>query len=406
MKLSDFAIRKAKPEARPYKLSDGWGLYVLVQPNGAKLWRLKYRFSGKEKLLSFGSYPATTLAAARRRRDEARQLLAEGTDPSEKKKLDRLAEAVRANNTFGAIAAELLGNKEANNAAHATMSKNRWLLEHLAAPLTNRPIAEITAVEILHLLKQIEKSGRRETARRLRGAIGSVFRYAVVTLRATGDPTAVLQGALLAPKVKHHAAITDERELGGLLRTIDDYDGWPTLGAALKFCALTFARPGEVRGALRKEFDFDKAVWHVSPERTKMRRQHDVPLSRQAIEVLRDVWPLSDHGELVFPSIRSNRKPLSEAALNSALRRMGYSKYEMTAHGFRSTASTILNARGFNPDVIEAALGHQDQDEMRRIYNRAKYWPERIKLMQDWADLLDEFRRGSAGVRQPSLVAL
>jgi integrase len=392
MKLSDFAIRKAKPDVKPYKLSDGWGLYVLVQPSGAKLWRLKYRFGGKEKLLAFGSYPATTLAAARRRRDEARRLLAEGTDPSAQKKLDMLAEAASATNTFGAVAAELLGNKAANDAASTTMSKNRWLLEHLAGPLSNRPIAEITAVEILHLLKQVEKSGRRETARRLRGAIGSVFRYAVVTLRATGDPTAVLQGALLAPKVRHHAAITDEKELGGLLRAIDEYDGWPTLAAALKFSALTFARPGEVRGALRREFDFEKAVWHISSERTKMRRQHDVPLSRQAIEVLQDIWPLSEYSELVFGSIRSNRKPLSEVAMNSALRRMGYSKDEMTAHGFRSTASTILNSRGHNPDVIEAALGHQDQDEIRRTYNRAKYWPERVKLMQDWANLLDSFR--------------
>lgn len=297
-----------------------------------------------------------------------------------------------AKNTFGVIAAELLGNKEANEAASATMSKNRWLLEKLAAPLANRPIAEVTPVEILHLLKQVEKSGRRETARRLRGVIGSVFRYAIVTLRATSDPTAVLQGALLPPKVKHHAAIIDEKELGGLLRAIDDYDGWPTLAAALKFSALTFARPGEVRGALRREFDFGRAVWHISAERTKMRRQHDVPLSLQAIELLQDIWPLSEHGELVFSSIRSTRRPLSEAALNSGLRRMGYSKDEMTAHGFRSTASTILNSRGHNPDVIEAALGHQDQDEMRRIYNRAKYWAERVKLMQDWADLLDSFR--------------
>jgi integrase len=394
--LSDFAIRKAKPEGKPYKLSDSGGLYALVSPSGSKLWRLKYRFGGKEKVLSFGAYPIVSLATARRKRDEAKQLLAEGIDPSAKRKLDEIVAETTAKNTFGVVAGELLGNKEANEAASATMSKNRWLLEKVAAPLANRPIAEITAVEILHLLKGVEKTGRRETARRLRGVIGSVFRYAIVTLRATGDPTAVLQGALLPPKVKHHAAITDEKELGGLLRAIDDYDGWPTLAAAMKFCALTFARPGEVRGALRKEFDFAKAVWRISAERTKMRRQHDVPLSRQAIEVLQDIWPLSEYGQLVFSSIRSNRRPLSEAALNSALRRMGYSKEEMTAHGFRSTASTILNSRGQNPDVIEAALGHQDQDEMRRIYNRAKYWAERVKLMQDWADLLDSFRE--AGV--------
>ncbi len=396
MKLSDFSIRKAKPSEKPFKLSDGGGLYVHVQPNGAKLWRLKYRFGGKEKLLSFGSYPATSLAGARRRREEAKQQLAEGTDPSAQKKLDKIAEVASANNTFGAIAAEFLAFKEASDAASATMSKNRWLLEDLAAPLSKRPISEITAAEILHLLKHVEKSGRRESARRLRGVMGSVFRYAIVNLRGvTADPTMALQGALLAPKVKHHAAIIDEKELGGLLRSIDEYDGWPTLAAALKFSALTFARPGEVRGALRREFDFEKAVWHISADRTKMRRQHEVPLSRQAIEVLQDIWPLSEYGELVFSSIRSTRRPLSEAALNSALRRMGYGKDEMTAHGFRSTASTILNTRGHNPDVIEAALGHQDEDEVRRIYNRAKYWPERVKLMQDWADLLDSFRAAS-----------
>lgn len=392
MSLTDFAIRKAKPQAKPFKLADGGGLHLVVQPNGSKLWRLKYRFAGKEKLLSFGPYPVTTLVEARRKRDEAKRLLANGTDPSAQKRQDKIAAGTAARNTFGAIAAEVLANKEANDAASSTLDKNRWLLEDLAAPLADRPITDITAAEILDLLKRIEKSGRRETARRLRGVIGSVFRYAMVTLRATSDPTLALQGALLAPKVNHRAAITDEKEVGGLLRAIDGYDGWPTLKAALQFTALTFARPGEVRGAVRKEFDFEKAVWRIAPERMKMRRPHEVPLSRQAIAVLEDIWPLSEYGELVFPSIRSNRKPLSENAFNSALRRMGYEQDEMTAHGFRATASTILNSRGVNPDVIEAALGHQDEDEIRRAYNRAKYWPERVKLMQDWAELLDGFR--------------
>lgn len=234
----------------------------------------------------------------------------------------------------------MLANKEANEAASSTLSKNRWLLENLAAPLSSRPIAEITAAEILDLFKRIETSGRRETARRLRGLIGSVFRYAIVTLRATGDPTLAIHGALLAPKVQHRAAITDEKKIGELMRAIDEYDGWHTLRAALKFTALTFARPGEVRDAFRKEFDFKNAVWHISPKRTKMRRPHEVPLSPQAIAVVQDVWSLSDHNELVFASIRSVRKPLSENAMNSALRRMGFTQDEMTAHGFRSSAST------------------------------------------------------------------
>lgn len=395
MRLSDLAIRKAKPREKPFKLADGGGLHLFVTSNGAKLWRLKYRFAGKEKLLSLGPYPATPLAAARRKRDEARQLLAQGTDPAVQKKLDKIAAVTAANNTFGAVAREVLSNKEQSGAAEATMAKNRWLLEQLAAPLADRPIAQVSAAEILHLLKHVEKTGRRETARRLRGTISGVFRYAIVTLRANSDPTMATHGALLAPKVQHRAAIIDEQQLGGLMRAIDGFDGWPSLRAALQFLALTFARPGEVRGATRNEFDLRNAVWRIAPERTKMRQPHDIALSRQAIRVLEDAWPLSEYSGLVFPSIRSNRKPLSENAFNAALRRMGYAQNEMTAHGFRSSASTILNSRGYNPDVIEAALGHRDENEVRRVYNRAKYWPERVKLMQDWADLLDSLKSGA-----------
>ena len=260
-----------------------------------------------------------------------------------------------------------------------------------------RPITAITPAEILVLLQRIEKTGRRETARRLRGTIGSVFRLAIVTLRATNDPTFALRGALLRPNVQHRAAITDERELGALMRSIDEYDGWPTLRAALQLVALTMMRPGDVRHMCRSEIVFPKAVWHIPAERMKMRRPHDVPLSDQALTVLRGIWELSD-GQLVLPSIRSFSKPLSENALNSALRRMGYAQDEMTAHGFRSSASTILNERGCDPDVIEAALAHEDEDNVRRAYNRAKYWPQRVKLLQEWADLLDEFKsKTSAG---------
>jgi hypothetical protein len=260
MHLSHFAITKAKPKDKAYRLSDGAGLYLHIEPGGSKLWRFRYRFAGRENMLAFGPYPAVSLGDARDRRDEARKLLAAGTDPSAKRKQDKREAATKNANTFGAIADEVLANKEANEAAGSTMNKNRWLLKDLAAPLAGRPVAEITAAEILDLLKRIEKTGRRETARRLRGAIGSVFRYAIVTLRATSDPTLALRGALLTPKVNHRAAIVDEKELGGLLRVIDGYDGWPSLKAGLQFIALTFARPGEVRGAKRTEFDFDKAV--------------------------------------------------------------------------------------------------------------------------------------------------
>jgi integrase len=392
MPLSHFDIQNAKPAAKPYKLADGGGLFLLMQPNGSKLWRLKYRHLGVERALSFGPYPTVSLAEARTKREDAKKLMSEGVDPSVQKKLDRIAAETAARNTFGLIAAEFIANLEANGAAAATMAKNKWLLEDLAAPLANRPIAEITAAEILDLLKRIEKSGRRETARRLRGIMGAVFRLAVVTLRAPSDPTFALQGALLRANTKPRAAITDERKFGALLRAIDDFDGWPTIKAALKFAALTFARPGEVRGARRGEILFEKSTWRIPAERTKTRKPHDVPLSRQALDVIHDMWPLSDNGDLIFPSIRSASKPLSENALNAALRRMGFCPDEMTAHGFRATASTMLNEREFNPDVIEAALAHQHENEIRRVYNRAAYWKERVAMMQTWADLLDEFR--------------
>jgi integrase len=393
MALTQFAIVKAVAKDRPLKLSDGDGLHLLVKPGGSKLWRFRYRFVGRENMLAFGSFPSVSLAQARGKRDEARKLLADGHDPAVKRKLDKIAAVNAGQNTFGAVAAEYIANLKANGAAEATISKNRWMLEDLAASLAKRPIAEVIPAEILHLLKRIEKTGRRETARRLRGVMGSVFRHAIVTLRATNDPTYPLRGALLRPIVTHRAAITDERQLGALMASIDEYDGWPTLRAALQLLALTMARPGDVRHMRRSEVNFEKAAWRIPAERMKMRRPHDVPLSSQALAVLRDIWSLSEGGELVLPSVRSLQKPLSENAMNSALRRMGYMKDEMTAHGFRSAASTILNERGFNADVIETALAHQDENDVRRAYNRATYWPERVKLMQEWGDLVDHFKR-------------
>ena len=309
------------------------------------------------------------------RRADARKLVAAGIDPAQKKKEERVAVATAAENTFGAIAAEHLERIEAEGKAEQTMAKNRWLLQDLAAPLTRRPITQIKPVEVLNLLRRIEKTGRRETAHRLRGAIGTVFRFAIVTSRAETDPTAALRGALLQPQTQHRASITDEKALGALMRSIDEYDGWPTLRAALELLALTMTRPGDVRQAKRSEFNLQKAVWRIPAERMKMRRPHDVPLSRQAVRLLEGILELSD-GELLLPSIRSPKRPLSENAMNSALRRMGYTKDEVTAHGFRSSASTILNERGHDPEVIEAALAHQDQDEV-------------LPIVQQWATHLD-----------------
>jgi integrase len=398
--LTQFTIINAKPSEKDYKLSDGEGLHLLVQRNGSKLWRFRYTFCGRENMLTFGSFPATSLSSARTKRDEARALLASGMNPSVKRKLDKIASVTAARNTFGDVAADHLAHMEANGTAATTMKKNRWMLQKLCTPIAKRPIADISAAEILDLLKKVEKSGRRETATSLRGKIGSVFRYGVVTLRATADPTFALKGALLKPKVQHRAAIIDEVQVGALMRSIDEYDGWPTLRAAIQLIALTMTRPGELRGMKRNEIIFEKAIWRIPAERMKMRRPHDVPLSKQALKIIKDIWSLSENGELVLPSIRSLSRPLSENAMNSALRRMGYAQDEMTAHGFRSTASTILNERGFNPDVIEAALAHVDDDEIRRAYNRAKYLTERTKLMQDWANLLDEFRKQSIRPRR------
>jgi integrase len=396
MTLTALAIQNAKPKEKPYKLSDGDGLHLCIEPHGSKLWRFRYYFGSKEKMISFGSFPDVSLASARGKRNDARKLIGNGIDPSQQKKLDKIVAATAANNIFGAIAEEHLAALKESGAAEATLNKVRWLLLDLASPLAKRPIAEIMPAEILLILKRLEKSGRRETARRLRGVIGKVCRLAVATLRAPNDPTYALQGALLAPVVHHRPAITDEKQLGALMASIDEYDGWPTLKSALLFLALTMARPGEVRYLRRNEIIWPKATWRIPPERMKMRRPHDIPLSRQALAVLRNIWDASQGDALVFPSIRSTLKPLSENAMNSALRRMGYTKNEMCAHGFRSSASTILNERGYDPDVIEVALAHQDEDQTRAAYNRAKYWPQRVALLQDWADLLDGFRTLSA----------
>lgn len=392
--LTQLAIQAAKPREKSYKLSDGNGLHLLIETNGSKLWRFRYQFGGKEKMLSLGSFPDVGVAHARTQRDDARAVLASGIDPARKREQDKIAASIAAANTFGVVAAEYLDRMQAEHAAASTISKNKWLLEDLAAPLAKRPIAEISSAELLQLLQRIEKSGRRETAHRLRGTLGSVFRYAVRTLRAPLDPTTALKGALLKVEVTPRPAITDEVKLGGLMLAIDEYDGWPTLRAALLLLALTMVRPGEVRHMRKSELIIPKAIWRIPAERMKMRRPLDVPLSRQALAIISEMWDLTLGNGLLLPSIRSSVKPLSENALNSALRRMGYGKDEMTAHGFRSSASTILNEyRVADPDVIEAALAHQDEDEIRGAYNRAVYIKERTVLMQKWADMLDGFRQ-------------
>jgi len=392
MALSEFKISKAKPKDKPYKLADGGGLFLLVNRGGSKLWRQKYRHMGKERLLSHGQYPDVTLAQARQKRDEARAQLADGRDPAVEKKLAQINAETQSRSTFKLIAEEYIENMEERGRAPATMVKKRWILLDLSEPLHKRPINEITSAEVLYLLKSIEKSGRRETAKKMRSEISAVFRLAVVTLRAEGDPTSAIKDALIPPKVKSRAAITDEKKFGQLLRDLEEYTGWRIVVEALTFQILTMTRPGEVRGAKKQEFNLDKRTWTVPPERMKMRREHVIPLSDQALNIIEVNWPEIESADLIFPSLISSRKWLSENAFNSAMRRMGYQKEEVTAHGFRATASTILNTRGYEPDVIEAALAHQDKNVIRRTYNRATYLDQRVKLMQDWADLMDGFR--------------
>jgi len=390
--LTDLKIKKAKAAERPYKLYDSLGLFVLVNPNGSKLWRHKYQLDGKERLIAHGSYPSVALREARQRRDEIRDQLSAGTDPAVQKRLNQIEAETQARNTFLLVAEEYLQMVYDRELADATIRKKIWHIHTLAEPLHHRPINAITSAEILHLLKKIEHSGRRETAKKLRGTLSGVFRLAIVTLRAENDPTYAVKGALLPVKVTNRAAITDETVLGQFLRDLDAYTGAGVIKDALKFQILTMTRPGEVRGARKQEIDREKRTWTIPAERTKMRREHVVPLSDQSMQIVEANWPEIDGVDLLFPSLNSNRKWLSENAFNSAIRRMGYSKEEVTAHGFRATASTILNNRGYDPDVIEAALAHQDKNAIRRTYNRAKYWEQRVRLTQDWAALLDDNR--------------
>ncbi|MEM9240595.1 MAG: integrase arm-type DNA-binding domain-containing protein [Pseudomonadota bacterium] len=392
MPLSDLKIRKAKQKDKPYRMSDGLGLFLLVRTSGTKSWQLRYQFIGKEKILSIGQYPITSLAEARQKRDDAKRLLADGKDPSVEKQLGQIDAAVKARMTFKEIADEYYDTLVDRGLAVATLRKKRWHIDDLAKPLHRRPIDQITASELLHLLKPIERSGRRETAKKLRATISAVFRLAMVTMRAPADPSAVLKDALLPPKVKGRAAITDEKEFGQLLNRLDDYTGWPVIVSAMKFQILTCTRPGEARGARLKEFDLEERTWTIPPERMKMRREHKVPLSKQAFEIVMDNWTEIKGIELLFPSLQSNRKLISENAFNTVLRRLGYSGDEVTAHGFRVTASTILNSREYHPDVIEAVLAHQNSNAIRRTYNRSTYWDQRVELMQMWADLCDQIR--------------
>lgn len=403
--LTDTKVKNAKPGERPYKLGDGGWLYLLVKPSSAKLWRMAYRYAGREKLLALGAYPEVSLKEARDKRDAERARLRNGFDPGEVRKVERLIRANEAATTFKLVAEEYLARQGGRKRSDATLTKNRWLLEQAYPDLGNRPIASIKAAEVLAVLRKVEARGRLETANRLRAIIGAVFRHAIATVRAEVDPTTALRGALQAPEVTHRAAITDPVALGGLLRAIDGFVGQPVTGAALRLLPLVFTRPGELRMARWSEVSLDEAIWRIPAERTKMRREHLVPLPTQALVILRELHALTDKGALLFPSIRSAHRPMSDNTLNAALRRLGFGKDEVTAHGFRATASTLLNESGrFSSDAIERALAHQDPDPVRRAYARGSFWKERVEMAQWWGDHLDILRKGGEVVsfRQPA----
>ncbi|PPD14202.1 MAG: integrase [Methylobacterium sp.] len=396
MALTDFAIRAIKTTGEKQKFSDGGGLQLWVSPQGTKTWRFAYRYLGKQKDMVLGQYPIVGLSEARQRRNDAKTQLANGIDPAQQKKLDKVAKAISHATTFRVVAEEYLDKQKREGRSETTIVKNRYLLEQAFPAIGERPVAEIKAAEVLAILKHLEKRGTLETAKRVRATIGAVIRYAIATARAESDPTTALAGAIIAPKVKHRAAILDPAELGAFLRAVDRFDGQPTTVAALRLLPMVFTRPGELRMAEWREFDLANARWVIPAKRTKMRREHEVPLATQAVAILKELHALTGKGRLVFPGLRTVERPISENTLNASLRRMGYSNDTVTAHGFRATASTLLNQSGrFSPDAIERALAHQDPDAVRRAYNRGAYWKERVEMAQWWADYLDRLRKGA-----------
>jgi integrase len=395
--LTDTAIRKAKPTDKPQKLVDGHGMYLLLKPDDSRYWRMDYRHGGKRKTLALGVYPTVTLADARQRREDARRLLANGTDPGEIRKQAKL-EAQRveqaAGDTFEAVAREWMARQDV---AEVTANKTRWIMESFLFPeIGGLPLSAITSRVLLDALRKVETTGKLETAKRAKIKAGQVFRYALLEGKADTDPTAALRGALKSPIGKHHAAVTDPIRIGALLRAIDGFTGQFVTLKALQLAPLVFVRPGELRAAEWAEFDIDAAMWRIPAERMKMKTSHVVPLSKQAVEVLRALHPLTGTGRYVFPGLRTASRHMSENTVNAALRRLGYSGEEMTGHGFRSIAATRLNEMGWRADAIERQLAHAEPNKVRKAYTAAvEYLEERTRMMQTWADYLDGLRSGA-----------
>jgi len=396
MPLTDSAIRATKPADKPIKLFDERGLLLLVDPSGGKWWRFRYRFDGKHKSLSMGVYPDVSLAKARERRDEARKLLADGIDPSKNRKAQKAARADRNANSFEVVAREWFA-KFKPNWVEAHSDKVIRRLERDVFPwIGGDPIAEVRAPDLLACLRRVESRGTVETAHRALQSCGQIFRYAIATGRASRDPSGDLRGALSTVKGTHLASITEPTAVGGLLRACDGYQGSLVTKCALRLAPLVFVRPGELRKAEWTEIDLERAEWNIPAERMKMREPHLVPLATQAVAILTELLALTGGGRYVFPGARTNGRPMSDNAILAALRRMSFAKDEMSGHGFRAMARTILDeVLGVRPDFIEHQLAHAVRDPNGRAYNRTAHLVERRKMMQQWADYLDKLKAGA-----------
>ena len=388
MPLSEAQARNAKPTTKPYKLADGDGMFLLVTPSGGKYWRLKYRIGGKEKLLALGIYPEVSLADARKRRMKAREALAAGDDPGEVKKEAERKKVVESANLFELVAREWLENRRHEWAPSSFRVKLIYLERYVLPALGPKPITEIKPLQVLDFLRSIESRGTLDTARRVNQMCAQIFRYGIATGRAEYNPVPDLKGALKTPVVKHRAYLK-EKELPDFLRALEAYNGKPLTKLALRLLLLTFVRTLELRGAEWEEIDWEAGLWRIPAERMKANAEHVVPLARQAIEVLSTVRGYSSHRQFIFPNDHNPSAYMSENAMLYALYRMGYHS-RATGHGFRSTASTILNEQGFRPDVIERQLAHTERNSVRAAYNHAQYLAERREMMQWWADYLDE----------------
>lgn len=392
--LSDTAIRNAKPKDKPFKMMDAGGLFLSIQPNGKKWWRFRYKIDGKEKLLSLGVYPDVGLKAARLRRDDARTLLADGVDPSQNRKAQKASKADSAANSFEVIAREWLEGQK-SKVTPGQHEKTLARLQNDVFPwLGPKPIGEITAPDVLSVLRRIDQRGARYTAHRCRGQISQIMRYAIATGKAERDPCPDLKGAIPTVRGENFASITDPSKVAELLRAMDAFTGTFVVKSALLLSPLVFVRPGELRKAEWEKFDFDKAEWRYLVSKTKT--NHLVPLAVQAVAILKELHALTGHGRYVFPG-RDPQKPMSEAAINAALRRMGYdTKTEITGHGFRAMARTILHEElGIKPEVIEHQLAHNVPDALGTAYNRTKFLKERKVMMQLWADYLVKLKAGA-----------